>query len=217
MPRAGQRKDLTGKTFGMFTVLRFSHSAKRARGSRSFWICQCVCGSERAYLSDNITGFKTKSCGCLRYDATSRKATVHGDYGSHEYHAWRSMKSRCNNPKNKSYARYGGRGIKVCRRWTIYDNFLADMGRRPSPEHSLHRIKNDRHYTPKNCCWATRKEQARNRHSNRILELGGQKKTLAEWSEMYGKNPITVLKRLNRGWSLRKALRKPLRDNGYRR
>ena len=81
-----------------------------------------------------------------------------------EYRSWQMMKNRCHNPKARDYAYYGGRGISVCKRWReSYEAFLADMGRRPSALHTLDRIKGSKNYTPGNCRWATRQEQARNR------------------------------------------------------
>lgn len=80
-----------------------------------------------------------------------------------EYNSWRSMRERCLNPKYVKWHRYGGRGITICDRWDIYENFLADMGRKPSSKHSLDRINNEGNYEPSNCRWATNKEQCANR------------------------------------------------------
>ena len=94
-----------------------------------------------------------------------------------EYNAWQSMKQRCLNPKNNSYQRYGARGIKVCGRWLhSFKNFLEDMGHKPGPEYSLDRKNNDGSYEPKNCRWATRKEQSNNtrrQQSHRIKKMWG--------------------------------------------
>ncbi len=80
-----------------------------------------------------------------------------------EYNAWNAMKNRCNNPKDPSFYRYGGRGISVCDRWLTFENFLADMGNRPSKRYSLDRINNDGNYEPGNCRWATAKVQGANK------------------------------------------------------
>lgn len=86
-----------------------------------------------------------------------------------EYLAWMHMKGRCDNPKDRKYPHYGGRGVKVCKRWYVYAAFLTDMGRRPSAQHSIDRKNNNGNYTPSNCRWATRSEQQRNKRSNKIL------------------------------------------------
>lgn len=83
-----------------------------------------------------------------------------------EYLSWRELRTRCRNPHNHAYARYGGRGIRVCDRWMVYENFLADMGRKPSPRHSIDRIDNDGNYEPGNCRWATSSQQNLNRSSS---------------------------------------------------
>lgn len=130
---------------------------------------------------------------------------------SPEYVAWAEMIKRCENPNCKSYERYGARGITVCSRWRKdFAAFLADMGPKPSPEHSLDRRDNSGNYDPENCRWATRKEQARNRRTSRLITFNGESKTLAEWGEIRGMNPLTLRIRIHAGWSLEDALMKPL-------
>lgn len=95
----------------------------------------------------------------------------HGMTESILNHAWRRIRMRCNNPNHHAYSRYGGRGIKVCERWNVFENFLADMGPKPSPEYTLERIDNDGDYEPSNCKWATRAEQNRNKSDCYTAEL----------------------------------------------
>jgi hypothetical protein len=109
------------------------------------------------------------------------------------------MLRRCDNPKNISYKNYGERGIKVCKRWRKFENFLADMGRKPERAMSVERINNAAHYTPKNCRWATRQEQMNNMRANRWLTIGGEVRTVADWARRLGINGQTIYQRLHRG------------------
>lgn len=109
------------------------------------------------------------------------------------------MHARCSKPTFHRYDRYGGRGIKVCDRWKVFANFLADVGRKPSPSHTLERLNNDGDYEPSNVAWVTRKIQARNRRSNRLITAHGETLTLAEWAERIGVDRETISKRLKRG------------------
>ncbi|NOV25919.1 hypothetical protein E5S69_20670 [Cupriavidus necator] len=144
---------------------------------------------------------------------------IHGLSYTPEYRAWQTMRLRCCNPDNAAYADYGGRGITVCDRWLDSpENFLADMGQKPSPKHELDRIDNDKGYSPGNCRWATRKVNDRNRRNNRHLEHDGVTRTLAEWSEITGINRDTLQKRLASGWSVDRAITTPTRGkakNGH--
>ena len=125
------------------------------------------------------------------------------------YSSWAMMLDRCRNTNNKRYHRYGGRGIKVCERWLAFDNFLADMGERPSTELTLDRIDNDGNYEPSNCRWANRKQQANNRSSNHLISAFGETLTLAQWCEKTGLSHPTIHNRLKRGWPPEKALNRP--------
>lgn len=134
-----------------------------------------------------------------------------GKYSS-EYSIWMNMRARCNNPKNNRHHRYGARGIRVCARWEAdFMNFLTDMGRRPSKEHSIERIDNNGSYEPDNCRWATRSEQARNRTSSRFITIGDDTKTLAEWAEVGGISVSAAHARLKAGWNEYDAFFKPVR------
>jgi hypothetical protein len=129
-----------------------------------------------------------------------------------EYSAWRSMKSRCGNPHDSSYARYGGRGIRVCERWReSFADFRADMGPRPSPRHSLERRDNNGPYCPENCLWATAVEQARNRRNTRFLTVT---LPVAAWAERAGLRYRTFWQRLDRGMTPEAAVTRPLRGRG---
>jgi hypothetical protein len=99
-----------------------------------------------------------------------------------EYQAWLSMRQRCNNPNRADYKHYGGRGISICERWDSFENFLADLGIKPSPKHSIHRIDNDKGYSPDNCVWALPLVQANERRTNRRVAIGGVTRTVAEWA-----------------------------------
>lgn len=129
-----------------------------------------------------------------------------------EYRAWGCMRTRCNWKKAKDYFRYGGAGIKVCARWESYANFLADMGRKPTPDHSLDRWPDQKgNYEPGNVRWATQIEQQRNRSSNHLLTFNGKTQPVIAWCEDLGFTKRTILSRIQAGWSVDRALTEPCR------
>jgi hypothetical protein len=125
------------------------------------------------------------------------------------FHAHRDMMRRCYDPSVYSYSSYGGRGITVCQRWNDILLFCEDIGHPPSKNHSLDRIDNDGNYEPGNCRWATTKAQHRNTSRNRILEFSGIKMPLCDWAERIGLTQGTLKLRLDRGWSVERALTEP--------
>jgi hypothetical protein len=160
-----ERKDIAGQRFGRLLVLSYEGTRK----GKARWRCRCECGTEHVVFGTSLKRGLCRSCGCLNAEFAAQRRRKHGEaHKTTEYDIWRGMRARCLNPKHKSYPYYGGRGITVCDRWGIYATFLADMGRRPSPEHSIDRWPdNDGGYEPGNCRWATLSEQNLNQRPRR--------------------------------------------------
>lgn len=128
---------------------------------------------------------------------------------SSEYGIWRSILTRCYNKKHPSSKNHGRRGITICNRWKLFSNFLEDMGERPSKNHCIDRINNDGNYEPSNCRWVTWKEQQNNRRSNVKLTFNGTTLTITQWGDKFQIGRGIIWKRLDRGWSVEKALTTP--------
>lgn len=130
-----------------------------------------------------------------------------------EYVAWMNMKKRCLNASYCRFRGYGGRGITICVRWLeSFKNFIADMGARPSPKHSIERKDNDGNYEPANCTWAARPQQDSNKRTNRPITFGSETLTVKEWSRRTGINHETIRHRILIGWSAEQALTTPGRQ-----
>lgn len=192
----GKPIDLTGKHIGFLTVLRYSHSH-----SGRWWLCKCVCGKEitrpaKALLRHEREGDHV-SCGC-QSRANVQPWHTHG-LSKHPLHAiWRGMRDRCNNPKNRAWKYYGGRGIRVCARWDDFQCFYDDMLPSWSPGLTIDRIDVNQGYSPENCRWLTRQEQTKNTRRN--IKIDGE--LLKDLAIKNNLNIYTAYSRYETGCSL---------------
>jgi hypothetical protein len=195
--------DLTGQRFERLVVLSYEKV-----GQKTKWNCRCDCGNHTSAATSDLRSGKTKSCGCLRNEQNLTNKMTHGMSSSPEHSNWTAMKNRCLNPNGSDFNRYGGRGITIDPRWiNSFEAFYADMGPRPTPEHTLERKDNDQGYSKDNCTWATRKEQARNQSTTLRYEYKGQLLSLREITELEGVSFDMVYQRMrNMGMTLEEAL-----------
>ena len=200
-------QDLTNQTFNRLTVIRYAY--KRIKDH--FWECRCVCGNIKTIRGAGLKNGHTKSCGCLQRQHVKNLGQTHKTHGQSkttEYKIFCGAKKRCTNSNGKSYADYGGRGIEF--RFKSFEEFFADVGFRPSPQHSLERKNNNGHYEKGNCEWATKIKQARNTRTNRYLTYNGKTCTAAEWGDITGLKSETIRARIARGACVPCALTIPL-------
>lgn len=203
-------KDITGQVFGRLKVLQFSGINHY---DRALWLCRCSCGIQVTVVGCNLRRGNTVSCGCYAKDRISGSNFRHGhavrNMESSTHRSWHSMRDRVLNSSHKSFKAYGGRGIKISPRWDCFENFLRDMGERPSGS-TLGRINNSGDYEPGNCVWESSKAQANNRRSNIVLEFRGKTLTLAQWSSQLDIPYARLHKRIQGyGWSVERALTTP--------
>jgi hypothetical protein len=192
--------DLSGRVFGRLTVVSFHGS----QNHQSTFLCRCACGKKKIAIGQYLTSGRTSSCGCLKSEmcrtvnAKLMQAanSTHGKSNTIEHGIWRGMRARCNNPESECYKNYGGRGISVCERWNSFENFLSDIGPRPSRAHTVERKNNNLGYSPDNCTWGTREEQANNKRTNVYHSFGKQSLTLVNIAKLSGLNLNTIRYRM---------------------
>lgn len=218
MPTSKSFQNLTGKVYGRLLIKSFVGKIMPPYGkARYFWECLCDCGKTVILVGGYFKYAGTRSCGCLHSEVASRAASTHRQSKCSEYRIWSGIVQRCTNIKNQAYSDYGGRGIKVCERWRVFENFIADMGPRPSPEYSIDRIDNNGDYEPSNCQWSTQLQQMGNTRNSRLLTLNGTTLCVAEWERTLGFPKGIIHNRLRYGWNNERALTENVWDNGRRR
>jgi hypothetical protein len=191
-----------GDRFGLLTIIdigKYDH--------QQWLVCACKCGNKKEVRKHSLISGATQSCGCTRRRNVWKK---HGKHGTPTYRSWCSMKARCKNIHRDGAHSYVLKGIRVCDRWMLFENFLSDMGEAPLGK-TIDRIDPDGNYEPSNCRWATSKEQGNNRTNNHVLIMNGESLTVTQWSEKLGIRVDTILLRLTRGWPVEKALRTSVR------
>lgn len=193
MPKKRIIQDLAKKQFGFWIAEFYT--------GWGYWDCLCVCGTRRAIHNKDLLKGRSIHCGCKRVILIpSRRLKL-----CPTYITWQVMRLRVNDPRCRSYRYYGAKGITICERWTLFENFLADMGRRPEGM-TIERIDSNKGYEPSNCKWDTIQNQSRNRKSTVWLTFQGKTLCMLDWARRQGLNVRTLQSRLKRGWSVEKAL-----------
>lgn len=189
--------NLKGRKFNRWRVLRY---AGKDKSGNTLWKCRCKCGTTRTIRAGHLTSGASKSCGCLRTEKMVKRSTKHGHArrGRHsaEYDIWVSMRARCNDRRNKSWSQYGGKGVRVCKRWEVFENFYADLGPRPKGT-SLGRKNDAGDYRRGNVEWQTVAQQAAHRAR---LTVDGVTRSVAEWAKITGLRFQTIRRRRALGW-----------------
>ena len=206
-------RDLTGQQLGMLQVIE---RAKNDKKGNAMWRCRCDCGKEKVIMSYSLVSGKTKSCGCIQKEFTSKRSKTHGKTRTRIYRIWQAMKKRCANPNDSGYRHYGEKGISVCEEWQIFKPFYEwSMGNGYADNLSIDRKDNSAGYEPLNCRWVTNKIQANNKSNNRLLTYKGKTQTLTMWANEIKIPRQRLLNRVRNGWSIEQALNIDKRVNRY--
>jgi len=198
-------KEMTGFVFGKLTVIDRGPNGK---DGTIRWNVVCECGEKRLVAGTGLRAKRHKSCGCSSPRFKSETVSTHGMTMTRIYRIWAGMKKRCSDTSTqKSRRLYYDKGIRVCERWLVFENFLEDMGI-PMAHQSIDRINGNKGYEKDNCRWADRKTQANNTSANLVITLDGVSKTASEWADATGIKANTIVYRVRRGWSPERALKK---------
>jgi hypothetical protein len=200
-------KDLTGKRYGKLAIIKLAY----IKNYRSFWECKCDCGNICIVNSHNL-GKHTNSCGCIALERIKNLNRKHDGRKSRLYNIWCAMKERTENQNNPAYKDYGGRGITICFVWkndfTIFRDWAVANGYKDNL--TIDRRDNNGNYEPKNCRWADRKTQNRNRRTTKYIEYNGEKHCIQDWSILLGGSHGLVSRRLKKGWGEFAAVSTPV-------
>ena len=198
-----------------FTINSFYRDPKNSKWRVK---CTCECGVERDVLLYSLASGNTKSCGCYNRDLTIERNYVHGERPRdldrpRLYDCWLGIHKRCENKNTKGYEDYGGRGIRVCTEWSEYINFKDwALNNGYTDSLTIDRVDVNGDYSPSNCRWVTKVEQARNKRNCHYITINGVTKTLSEWSRIYNISRGTILTRIKRGMSDVEAVTTPLKQ-----
>ncbi len=205
-------RNLLGRRFGRLRVVQYNGQTQRPNGAKGHtrWICKCDCGTIVSVFSYNFGNGHTQSCGCLQKERLGNATRIHSMSHTTEHGIWMGMRDRCSNPKSPDWSSYGGRGIKVCKRWHHFQCFYEDMGDRPRGK-SLDRRDNNGNYEPGNCRWATPIEQGANTRSVKLVTFKGVTLSLAGWERQLGFKKGRVTERIYEGWTVIEALTTPVK------
>lgn len=185
-----QDSDFIGKKLNLLTIIK--EVTQKIKYKR-FVECLCDCGNIKIIQLSYVRSHHTKSCGCYNLSAFRVRSTTHGMSYSKEYNSYRKMIERCYSPNDISYKNYGAIKISVDERWlNNFDNFISDMGMKPSVGHSLDRIDSKGNYSKENCRWATRTEQNRNKKNNVVIVYNGTSMLLIEWANYFNTHYLNV-------------------------
>jgi len=194
--------DLTNKRFGLLVAIKSTRSEKGQR----IWTCQCDCGNTKDVVAYSLARGASKSCGCISRQRMIDRNFKHGKSKTRIHRIWSAMKQRCHDKNKSNYQYYGGRGIKICKEWMVFQNFHNwAIANGYNDNLSIDRIDSNGNYEPDNCRWATKKQQANNIRTNHFIEYNNKKQTIAAWSKETGIAKSVIRYRLLQGYDLDKV------------